>query len=248
MYVDAADRISTDQSAEFEAAYGRAGAVLDADEHCLGWEIARCIEHDDRYVIRIHWDSIDGHLKGFRTSPEFQEFLGHVRPYIDSIEEMTHYDALVPARGEGTSIYQHAGGADALRRLMHVFYAKVKRDPLLEPLFGNMSPDHPDHVADWLGEVFGGPRTYTQMRGGYSNMVLAHINRDISEEQRTRWMELLFGSLDEAGLPDDDRFRRTFRSYIEWGTGIALRNSKPDFTPPRHASVPTWPWAHVDGG
>ncbi|MDX6539271.1 MAG: hemoglobin [Gaiellales bacterium] len=143
----------------------------------------------------------------------------------------------------GESIYDHMGGSEALRRLMHIFYGKVRLDPLLEPLFGAMPDDHPDHVALWLGEVFGGPADYTATRGGYPNMVLAHINRDIGDEQRTRWVELLYSSLDEAGLPDDERFRHTFRSYIEWGTRLAQRNSQIGFTPPRQAQVPAWPWS-----
>jgi len=141
------------------------------------------------------------------------------------------------------TIYEHLGGGEALRRLMRIFYGKVRTDPLLEPLFGAMPPEHPDHVALWLAEVFGGPAEYTSTRGGYPAMVLAHINRGITEQQRERWVELLFGSLDEAGLPADERFRRTFRSYIEWGTRIAQRNSQIGFTPPREAHVPTWPWS-----
>jgi hemoglobin len=141
------------------------------------------------------------------------------------------------------SIYDHMGGGEALRRLMHIFYGKVRLDPELQALFAEMPEGHPDHVALWLGEVFGGPADYTATRGGYPNMVLAHINRDISEAQRARWAELLYSSLDEAGLPDDERFRRTFRSYIEWGTRVAQRNSQIGFTPPRQAHVPAWPWS-----
>ncbi len=145
------------------------------------------------------------------------------------------------------TIYDHLGGIDALRRLTRIFYAKVRRDPELEPLFGAMPDEHPERVALWLAEVFGGPREYTAQRGGYPAMVLAHINRDISEAQRARWAELLYASLDEAGLPADERFRQTFRAYVEWGTRIAQRNSQIGFTPPREAHVPTWPWAEPEG-
>ena len=58
---------------------------------------------------------------------------------------------------EDETIYDHMGGSEALRRLMHVFYGKVRLDPELQPLFAAMPDDHPDHVALWLGEVFGGP-------------------------------------------------------------------------------------------
>ena len=52
------------------------------------------------------------------------------------------------------TLYEWAGGAEALERLTERFYGKVKADPLLEPLFAAMPPDHPHHVALWLGEVF----------------------------------------------------------------------------------------------
>ena len=79
------------------------------------------------------------------------------------------------------TIYEHMGGGEALRRLMRIFYGKVRVDPELEPLFGAMPDGHPDHVALWLAEVFGGPRQYSEERGGYPAMVLAHINRGITE-------------------------------------------------------------------
>jgi hemoglobin len=144
------------------------------------------------------------------------------------------------------TLFEHAGGADALHRLTRLFYGKVKHDELLAPLFNEMSPDHPQRVALWLGEVLGGPKAYSELRGGYPTMVLAHINRDIREEQRERWVELLYSTLDEAGIPDDERFRSRFADYIEWGTRIARRNSQTGFTPPRHAAVPSWGWGKSD--
>jgi quinol monooxygenase YgiN len=44
------------------------------------------------YIVRIEWDSAEGHLAGFRTSPEFRSFFAAVRPYVANIEEMHHYD------------------------------------------------------------------------------------------------------------------------------------------------------------
>src|SRR5262249_24965405 len=40
----------------------------------------------------IRWDSVEGHLKGFRGSPAFQRFLALVAPYFNQIEEMEHYE------------------------------------------------------------------------------------------------------------------------------------------------------------
>lgn len=75
----------------FEAAYGVAAASLDASPHCIAYELSRCVEDPDRFILRIEWDSIDGHIAGFRRAPEFGPFLAAVRPYINQIEEMQHY-------------------------------------------------------------------------------------------------------------------------------------------------------------
>lgn len=76
---------------EFEEAYRQAGTVLGSNEHCLRYEVARGIEEAERYIVRIEWDSVEGHERGFRTSPGFQVFFAAVRPFFDQIAEMTHY-------------------------------------------------------------------------------------------------------------------------------------------------------------
>jgi hemoglobin len=38
------------------------------------------------------------------------------------------------------SLYEHAGGQEALHRLEDVFYASVLADPVLQPLFGAGDP------------------------------------------------------------------------------------------------------------
>jgi quinol monooxygenase YgiN len=75
----------------FEAAYRTASSYLDASPHCLGYELSRCVEEQDRYILRIEWDSLEGHLTGFRRAPEFAPFLAAIKPYISQIEEMQHY-------------------------------------------------------------------------------------------------------------------------------------------------------------
>jgi quinol monooxygenase YgiN len=80
------------KAAEFEEAYRRASEVLDEDEHCLRYEIAKGVEEPDHFVVRIERDSIEGHEQGFRSSPHFAEFFSAVRPFFAEIEEMKHYE------------------------------------------------------------------------------------------------------------------------------------------------------------
>jgi CDGSH-type Zn-finger protein/truncated hemoglobin YjbI len=142
------------------------------------------------------------------------------------------------------TLFEWCGGLPALTRMTRIFYEKrVPEDPLLAPLFASMSPDHPVRVARWLGEVFGGPKLYSETYGGYDRMMSQHLGKGLTEEKRARWAELIYRSAAEAGLPSDPEFSAAFRSYIEWGSRIALENSQPGAKPPPHMPVPHWSWA-----
>jgi CDGSH-type Zn-finger protein/truncated hemoglobin YjbI len=148
-----------------------------------------------------------------------------------------------PPISDGPSVFEWAGGFPVLLRMTKVFYGKyVPEDPLLSPLFANMSPDHPERVAAWLGETFGGPQAYTDSYGGYDRMVSQHMGKGLTEQARARWVQLLCRSADDAGLPNDPEFRAAFVSYVEWGSRIAVENSQPGAHPPQHMPVPRWWW------
>lgn len=49
------------------------------------------MEEPERFIVRIEWDSVDGHEKGFRTSAAFGDFFRAVKPFFAQIEEMKHY-------------------------------------------------------------------------------------------------------------------------------------------------------------
>lgn len=196
-------RIPEDRSAEFMAAYTRAAQQLAASEHCVSYELTRCEEDFEHFILRIVWTSTEDHLKGFRTSELFPVFLTEIRPYVGYIDEMRHYTPTT-VRGTGSSdptLYEWAGGAEAFGRLTSVFYEKVVKDDLLGPLFADLPAEHADHVALWLGEVFGGPSAYSEQHGGHSHMVAMHIGKGVTEPQRRRWVNLMQDAADEAALP-----------------------------------------------
>ena len=85
----------------FEAGYTTAQSALAASPHCLGWELARCSEDSTSYILRIEWDSAEGHLQGFRQGPQFREFFAAVRPFVGDIQEMRHYERTAVQGGTG---------------------------------------------------------------------------------------------------------------------------------------------------
>jgi quinol monooxygenase YgiN len=91
--------IDGERSETFEQAYRQAGEALQASSHCERYEVSRCSEDPTQHVVRIEWDSEEGHLGGFRQSPEFRSFFEAVGPFVNDIQEMRHYQVTLASNG-----------------------------------------------------------------------------------------------------------------------------------------------------
>jgi CDGSH-type Zn-finger protein/truncated hemoglobin YjbI len=165
------------------------------------------------------------------------------KPFCSGVHWYVDFKDPVPGPDHEPTIFEWCGGLPALTKMTRLFYEKyVPQDPLLAPLFANMSADHPQRVAKWLAEVFCGPKDYSEQYGGYPRMISQHIGKGLTEERRARWVALLLRCAQEAGLPADPEWRSAFGAYIEWGSRLALENSQPGARPPEHMPMPHWDW------
>jgi len=165
------------------------------------------------------------------------------KPFCSGMHWYVRFEDPVPDPSHEPTLFEWAGGFPALLRMTHIFYSKyVPQDPLVGPLFARMSPDHPERVAAWLTEVFGGPDFYSKRYGGYSRMISEHVGKCITEEQRARWVQMLCQSAEDAKLPNDAEFRAAFVAYLEWGSRIGKENSQQNALPPPNMPVPRWWW------
>jgi hemoglobin len=144
------------------------------------------------------------------------------------------------------TLYDWAGGSDAIRRMIDCFYDRVERDDLLGPLFpGGVTEEHRANVTLWWSEVFGGPARYTEELDGYERMLAHHRNLGITADQRRQFVTLMSLGADDAGLPDDPEFRSALLGYLEWGTRLAMHNSGEGTDIVEHAPVPRWGWGEA---
>lgn len=147
------------------------------------------------------------------------------------------------------TVYEWAGGNDALEKLTDIFYKKVLADELLYPVFKDMAANHAQHVAHFIGEVLGGEKRYTQEdSGSHAHMVSHHLGKRLTEPMRKRWMDLLLQSADEIGLANDPEFRSAFVGYLEWGSRLAVLNSNTTENPIKeNEPMPKWGWGETGG-
>ena len=162
------------------------------------------------------------------------------KPFCSGMHWYVNFDDPVPDPDREPTMFEWAGGLPALTRMTRLFYEKyVPQDPLLAPLFANMSADHPERVA-WLGEVFWRAARLQQEYGGYTAMISQHLGKGLTEEQRARWVKLLL-PLGPRGRParTTPSSAPHSASYIEWGSRLAVENSQTDVPAAReHADAP----------
>jgi hemoglobin len=141
------------------------------------------------------------------------------------------------------SLYEHAGGEAALHRLEALFYEKALSDPVLKQLFTERVPTHVDHLTWFTAESFGGPDRFTRELG-FQYIIDVHRHLEISDVQRERFVQAYMEALDEAQLPDDERFRGAVREHVEFGANVAQQNSRATTDEELHPirSVPHWTW------
>jgi hemoglobin len=145
------------------------------------------------------------------------------------------------------SLFDHAGGTEALHRLEALFYDSVLKDPLLQPLFGAGQPQHVDHLTWFTAESFGGPDRFSRELG-FAHLIDVHRGLHITETQRQRFVELYRAALDKAGMPEDEPFREAVLEHVEFGTQVAKQNSNATSDDELHPlrEVPRWTWAGDD--
>jgi hemoglobin len=146
------------------------------------------------------------------------------------------------------SLAQWAGGEEAISRLFDRFYERVPSHPLLAPVFAAMAQRHAEQVAAFVGEVLGGDKHYSAAGGSHAGMIARHIGRHLTEEQRRAWVALLLDTADEVSLPTDPEFRASLVGYLEWGSRLAVMNSREDTaSTDERAPMPSWTWSSPGG-
>jgi hemoglobin len=84
-------------------------------------------------------------------------------------------------------LYKRVGGQEGIRRLLRHFYADVRQDALIGPIFNAQIKDWPHHlqiIASFWQTLIGGPRTYARP------MPMKHVRLHLKEEHFERWLFL----------------------------------------------------------
>jgi hemoglobin len=142
------------------------------------------------------------------------------------------------------TMFEHVGGEETLRKLASAFHHAVMDDPLLAPLFAYSGPRHAENLTKYFTEVFSGPALFTEELGGFEYIKNRHARLRITEEQRTRFVELMLRAGEEVGLPTDERFQTAWRTWVDRAAGFSMKASHltDEQLAAVHSSLGRWDW------
>jgi heme-degrading monooxygenase HmoA len=96
MILEIADiRIHADQQTAFDEAIQRGlDKVISKARGYRGFTVNKGVEHPDRYVLMIFWETLEDHTVHFRQSPAFAEWRAIVGPFFASPPQVEHFTLL----------------------------------------------------------------------------------------------------------------------------------------------------------
>ena len=111
------------------------------------------------------------------------------------------------------NFYESVGGEPTFRRIVGRFYELVAKDEVLRPLYPeeDLGPAE-EHLRLFLMQYWGGPHTYSQLRG-HPRLRMRHVPFRIGPTEREAWLRCMRTAVDEAGL--DEEHRVVLWNYLE---------------------------------
>ena len=96
MILELADiRIHPQQGDAFDEAIQRGlKTVISKAKGFRGFKVNKGIEHPDRYILMIFWDTLENHTVDFRQSPAFAEWRAIVGPFFVAPPTVEHFTLL----------------------------------------------------------------------------------------------------------------------------------------------------------
>jgi len=110
------------------------------------------------------------------------------------------------------TLYERVGGEPFFESLVDRFYASVESDAVLRPLYpADLGPPR-RHLALFLAQYWGGPRTYSEERG-HPRLRMRHFRFAIGPAEREAWLSHMAAAVAASTASSEDK--ATLMAYFE---------------------------------
>lgn len=108
-------------------------------------------------------------------------------------------------------LYERVGGQPWFDALVERFYVGVEADPVLRPLYPDDLGPGKRHLALFLAQYWGGPGTYSELRG-HPRLRARHLPFAIGDAEREAWVAHMTAAVEAAEA--DDATKDEFLAYV----------------------------------
>lgn len=101
-------------------------------------------------------------------------------------------------------LYDRVGGQPWFDALVDRFYEGVEVDPVLRPLYPDDLEPGKHHLALFLAQYWGGPHTYSELRG-HPALRARHLPFAIGAAERDAWVRHMTDAVETADADADTK-------------------------------------------
>mmetsp|Transcript_6129 Transcript_6129/g.13089 ORF Transcript_6129/g.13089 Transcript_6129/m.13089 type:complete len:179 (-) Transcript_6129:359-895(-) len=116
------------------------------------------------------------------------------------------------------TVYDRVGGDAPIQKLSSSFYERVYNDPSLKTIFASSTKQEAvENQADFLTQLFGGPRRYAERKGKYTRLVSRHGAYQINERHAEQWLAHMRVSIEDVPeFANDDELSCALNDYFTY--------------------------------
>lgn len=123
--------------------------------------------------------------------------------------------------GMDRSIYEVAGGMDAMRRVARCWHELALADPVVAHAFSHgYAEDHEERLAAYLAQGLGGPPAYTSRFGSAAHVDRIHAGNGVHEDFDRAGIAVFDRAVDEATIPEPAA--GALKDYWAWVTTTVM--------------------------
>src|SRR6478736_4995371 len=121
------------------------------------------------------------------------------------------------------TVYEAAGGLDALLKLAHAWHTRVLADEVVSHAFSHgYHPQHTERLAAYWAEALGGPTIYSGRYGDETSVVRIHSGNGPHEEMDRQAIACFGLALEDVGLNAAEPLRQVLHDYFTWATTTTM--------------------------
>jgi heme-degrading monooxygenase HmoA len=80
------------QEDEFQSTFAKASDIISSLPGYVSYQLQRCVEKQNRYILLVQWETLEAHTVGFRGSPQYQEWKKLLHHFYDPFPIVEHYE------------------------------------------------------------------------------------------------------------------------------------------------------------